>query len=284
MSVRTKIDDAEWFELQFDPARAKAQFGIALPGFPDEPTQISFTGMAGRPNLQQAFSFYSYARDVSGLDRLSEPRIMDFGAGWGRIARFFLRDTAPQNIVTADTMRLAITCLKDTGGPFQIVHNPPAPPIPKFQQTFDLIYSYSVFSHLSEKFTRLWLDYLLTLLQPGGRLVFTTRGAHFINDLEHIRSQSEEFVNSQKGGVAEYLQFIRKHFPDPALVRERRASGAFQFFLIGGHHELVEDCTGETVIPKAYFEKHYSSYLASFREDVPNVDQSVVVLSKANQV
>ena len=85
------IDDAEWFELQFDPAGAKAKYGIILPSFPDDATQISFTGMCGRPNLQQAFSFYLYVRSVSGIDKLPDPRVMDFGAGWGRIARLFLR-------------------------------------------------------------------------------------------------------------------------------------------------------------------------------------------------
>ena len=61
---------------------------------------------------------------------------MDFGAGWGRIARFFLREARPQDIVAVDTMSFAIECLRKTGAAFQIVHNPPAPPIPGFQQTF----------------------------------------------------------------------------------------------------------------------------------------------------
>ena len=280
MPVLAEIDDAEWFELQFDPARARAKYDIILPSFPDDATQISFTGMCGRPNLQQAFSFYLYVRSVSGIDKLRAPRVMDFGAGWGRIARLFLRELRPKDIVASDTMSFAIRCLQETGGIFQIVQNPPAPPIQGFDQTFNLIYAYSVFSHLSESYTRAWLDYLLTLLRPGGYLVFTTRGGRFISDLQHIKAQSDEDINSYKiANVNEYLQKLRRSFPDPKIIKDRFASGEFQFYRVG-HGELTEDCTGETLIPRSYFERHYSRYLATFNDDVPNVDQSVVVLKK----
>ena len=65
-----RFDDAEWFELQLDPATAKARYGVDLPGFPDEATQITFTGSHGRPNLEEAFSFYLHARAVSGIHKL----------------------------------------------------------------------------------------------------------------------------------------------------------------------------------------------------------------------
>jgi 2-polyprenyl-3-methyl-5-hydroxy-6-metoxy-1,4-benzoquinol methylase len=284
MPVLTEIDDAEWFELQFDPARAKEKYDIILPSFPDDATQISFTGRCGRPNLQVAFGFYLYARSVSGTDKLRNPRVMDFGAGWGRIARLFLREARPKDIFASDTMGFAIRCLQETGGVFQIVQNPPAPPIPGFDQTFDLIYAYSVFSHLSESYTRAWLDYLLTLLRPGGHLIFTTRDGRFITDLRAIKAQPDDYVNSQKAASAnEYLQVLRRTFPDPAIIEDRFAAGEFQFYPVG-HAELPEDCTGETLIPRSYLERHYSRYLAAFNDDVPNVDQTVVVLKKPNTV
>jgi hypothetical protein len=229
--------------------------------------------------LQQAFNFYLYARDVSGIDKLSEPRIMDFGAGWGRIARLFLREARPQDILASDTMSLAISCLRETGGAFQIIQNPPAPPIPGFQRTFNLIYAFSVFSHLSEPYTRAWLDYLLMLLQPEGHLVFTTRGLRFISDLESIKAQSMEVINSyETAKVNEYLRQLR-NFPDPEIIRHRFVAGEFQFYPIA-NASLPEDCTGETLIPRRYLETHYRPYFAGFNEDIPDVNQSVIVLKK----
>ena len=155
---------------------------------------------------------------------------MDFGAGWGRIARFFLREARPQDIVAVDTMSFAIECLRKTGAAFQIVHNPPAPPIPGFQQTFHLIYSYSVFSHLSEPYSRAWLDYLLTLLRPGGHLVLTTLGEDFITDLATIKAQSDDYINSQKQpGVAEYLRQLR-NFPDTLVMQIASEQANFSSF------------------------------------------------------
>jgi 2-polyprenyl-3-methyl-5-hydroxy-6-metoxy-1,4-benzoquinol methylase len=271
------IDDAEWFELQFAPERAKADYGIDLPGFPNDATQISFTGMCGRPNLQQAFSFYLAALAISGVGKIDEPRILDFGAGWGRIARFFLREARPKDIVAADTMKLAIDCLRQTGGIFQIVHNLPVPPFPDLRQTFHLIYAYSVFSHLSETYARAWLDYLLTLLKPGGSLIVTTRGERFISHLATIKAQSTTALTADQNaaGVGEYLRKLRDNFPDPETIRQRFAAGQFQFYPVGQHEP---DCNGETLIPRSYFETHYRPYLADFSEDVPAFDQSVVVL------
>jgi hypothetical protein len=46
--------------------------------------------------MQQAFNFYRYAHTAAELSRIKNPMMMDFGAGWGRIARLFLRDTPPK--------------------------------------------------------------------------------------------------------------------------------------------------------------------------------------------
>jgi len=253
---RSKIDDAEWFELQFQPEIAKSKYGIDVPGFPTDTIQITFTGLAGRANLEQAFKFYLLARDAAALDKLDSPRIMDFGAGWGRIARFFLRDARPEDIVAVDTLSLAVHCLRNIGCTFQVIHNPPAPPIPEFHQTFDLIYAYSVFSHLSETYSRAWLDYLLTRLNPGGHLVITTRGERFINDLTTIKAQTDEYINSlETAGVGKYMKWMRENFPDPTIIRDRFRKGEFLFFPVENKMH-IEDCTGETLIPETYFKQH----------------------------
>ena len=133
--------------------------------------------MCGRPNLEQALSFYRYARNAASLATIQNPAIMDFGAGWGRIARFFLRDVAkPGDITVCDTMPTAIRWLRETGAPFEIIQNAPYPPIAGLDRRYDLIYSYSVFSHLSEAYACAWLDFLIGRLKPNGALVFTTRG------------------------------------------------------------------------------------------------------------
>jgi hypothetical protein len=271
-----KINETEWFDLQFNPEEALRKYGIVLPTMPNDDIQIGFTGMSGRANLQQAFDFYRYVISVCHLNKISQPRILDFGGGWGRIARFFLRDTNPENIYIAETREYAIECLLATGNPCRVIHNQPQPPILGLTEQFDLVFAYSVFSHLSEQYFRSWIDYLLGVLRPRGYLVFTSRGELFIRVLESLHKTTEEFHPN----IKEHIRRLREELPLPQEIRRHYLNGEFQFYPIGGSGELTTDFWGETFIPKKYILHYFKSNFYHFREDIPNVDQSVVVLRK----
>ena len=49
---------------------------------------------------------------------------------------------------------------------------------------FDLVYSYSVFTHLPEVMQRPWLDELVRVTRPGGHLLLTFHGEHTLSDLD----------------------------------------------------------------------------------------------------
>jgi len=266
------IDDNTWFELQFKPQEALNHYGIPLPGLPSDEVQMRYTARAGRNNLQQAFSFYKFYKHVRSACKLShikEPRILDFGGGWGRISRFFLRDTKPEFIYITDCLGDAIDRLHATGNPCKILKNEPLPPIVGLDTYFDLIYAFSVFSHLSEQFLRAWLTYLMGCLRPGGHLVFTTRGRQFIDQLEQVHREAFSIHS-----------YLREKLPPPQEVRERYLKGEFQFYPTGEGDELTSDFYGEALIPPRYIETNYRSALVDFTEEVPDVDQSVVVLKK----
>ena len=266
---RAAIDDTTWFELQFRPQDALKYYGIPLPGLPSDEVQMRYTARAGRNNLQQAFNFYRYVYSACKLSQVNEPRILDFGGGWGRISRFFLRDTKPELICIADCLSDAIDRLHATGNPCKILKNEPLPPIVGLDTHFDLIYAFSVFSHLSEQFLRAWLTYLMDCLRPGGHLVFTTRGRQFIDQLEQVHRENLSIHS-----------YLREKLPSPKEVRERYLKGEFQFYPTGGGEELTSDFYGEALIPRRYIEIHYRSALVDFTEEVPDVDQSVVILQK----
>ena len=264
---RPLIPDRIWYELQFKPLDALKYYGIPVPGLPPDDVQIRFTGRTGQDNLMQAFSFYRYICSVCQLDKINSPKVLDFGGGWGRIARFFLRDTKPELITIADCLSDSIQWLRMTNNPCTVIKNDPFPPIVGLEAGYDVIYAFSVFSHLSEKYLNAWVDYLITRLRPGARLVITTRGHQFIDDLK--RQYSEGIVDD-----------LTKNLPNPEELSARYANGEFQFYPNGGGGELDSDFYGETFIPRIYFEKKYGSQLVSFTEDVENVDQAVVVLRK----
>jgi hypothetical protein len=268
------IDDQAWFELQFDPAEALKSYGIVLPALPPDEVQLGFTARAGRKNLEQAFSFYQHVCAVTGIREVDQPRILDFGAGWGRISRFFLRDTEPESIYVVDVMSAAVRWLHETGNPCNIIQNEPLPPIEGLNEPLDLAYAYSVFSHLSEEYAREWIDYLMRQLKPGGYLVFTTRGDFFIDFLEQLQAKDD----LEDDAVPEHKTALKQQLPAAGEIRRRHQQGEFQFYPTGGAGELSSDFFGQAFIPQSYIEQAYGSSLVEFTETVPGVDQSVVVL------
>ena len=271
-----EISDDMWFELQFHADEASEKYGIPLPLLPSDDVQMSFTAHCGRHNLKQAFEFYRYVLSVCNISKARETRIMDFGSGWGRISRFFLRESDPDLIYLVDTMAYAIELLHATDNPCRIIHNQPLPPIINLTEQFGLIYSYSVFSHLSEEYFRRWVDYFMDVLCPGGYLVFTTNGEYFINHLKHLQHDKGPHPKV----LEEHIRSLREDMPAPDVIHHRYLNGGFQFYPIGGAAELTKDFFGEAFIPRRYLEQNFGPRLVDFNENVPSVDQSVVVLRK----
>jgi SAM-dependent methyltransferase len=50
------------------------------------------------------------------------------------------------------------------------------PPLPYVTEAFDLVYAYSVFTHLPEHAQRPWIEELSRVMRPGGLLLISTHG------------------------------------------------------------------------------------------------------------
>jgi len=190
---------------------------------------------------------------------------MDFGAGWGRIARFFLRDTEAGNIWAVDPLPDSVAWMQETGLPCVIVKSEPLPPIARVaDERFDLIYANSVFSHLPEDYFNSWIPHLLSLLRPQGRLVFTSRGESY---LARVEAQSKKPGWKQK-----------EVFGDLSRLRARYAAGEFIFLRNRGDDAALSGSAfGHALGPKTYFEKKYPRRLIEYSEKVPGLSQAVFV-------
>ncbi len=191
---------------------------------------------------------------------------MDFGGGWGRIARFFLRNTEPENIWVVDLLPESIRWLNETNAAYSVLQNDPQPPIPRLHAKFDIIYAFSVFSHLSEDYFKAWVEYLLGLLEPGGFLIFTSRGLEFISMLEEF----------QKRGLKADL---RHNLPLPSVIRERYEEGRFQFYPIRAGQVLTETFYGEAFIPTPYVARLFACQFVLSTDLVTRVDQTIFILN-----
>jgi len=143
----------EWFDLvcrSIDEGILEYS-GVPLPGFPDREIQLNTTGQAGRDTLCPAYIYYEDCLKVfSNSDAFArkDKKLMDFGVGWGRILRFFMRDFLPDNLFGADINDELLSVCKSTFRWGTFIKSNAFPPIDLPDQSIDFIVGYSVFSEI----------------------------------------------------------------------------------------------------------------------------------------
>lgn len=109
-------------------------------------------------------------RDIHRIDS-----ILDFGCGCGRVARHWPGLTGAE--VSGCDYNPELVAWVDRNLPHvSAAQNQLEPPLPFDAARFELIYSISVFTHLTEPLQRRWLQELARVIRPGGLLLFTTHG------------------------------------------------------------------------------------------------------------
>lgn len=99
--------------------------------------------------------------------------MLDFGCGVGRIALpFFHHHGLPT--AASDTNRKAIEFIARALPTVHAVANGPLPPLPFADETFDCVYSVSVWTHLPPYMQWPWLREMNRILKHGGLALITT--------------------------------------------------------------------------------------------------------------
>ncbi|MCC7123970.1 MAG: class I SAM-dependent methyltransferase [Acidobacteria bacterium] len=99
--------------------------------------------------------------------------VLDFGCGCGRLLRRFRRYAEVHHYAGTD-YNPALIAWCQAHLPFaRFDTNALEPPLRYADGTFDLVYSFSVFTHFSDALQRAWLAELRRILKPGGALLLT---------------------------------------------------------------------------------------------------------------
>jgi SAM-dependent methyltransferase len=272
-----QMTDHEWFDLLDKSAENKPTEGIELPGFPPEEFQRSTIGNAGPGALIEGQRFYTlikqYAHRLGVSLDPQETTILDFGCGWGRMTRFFLKDVAAENLHGVDVIPFMIQTCKSMipHGNFSVVTA--EPPTSFAANSFDIIFAYSVFSHLAENVHIKWIEEFSRLLKPGGLLVVTTQPRRFLDLCESLRGE-------QSG----WHKCLANSFLDINAAYADYDNGKFLYSPTGGEPPLDPSFYGEALIPPQYVEREWTKYLrfCDFFDDVNVLFQAVVVMQKAD--
>jgi len=180
-----KLTNDEWAEHLRRSVTSHVMFnGVRLPDFPAEALQISTVAGSGTETIRQAWEFASGVLErfeTSPLFVNPDKTLLDFGTGWGRISRCFLRDFKRDRIIGIDVNpELIELCQTIFPGPRFIQCNS-LPPAKLADESVDFIVGFSVFSHLSEIACRAWAIEFAHLLKGGGMVALTTRSRSFFD-------------------------------------------------------------------------------------------------------
>jgi len=178
------LDDAQWLAALRASVDSTFVDGVRFPGFPEVAMQVGTVGSAGVPTVEEAFRFYSHVRAqaaAAGVDLNPQSRVLDFGVGWGRMLRCFLRDVDAANLYGVDVNDKFLTAARRTGVRANLHKITPRGRLEYDDGCFDVVYSYSVFTHLPKDIQELWLGEIHRVLRPGGVLVATTQPPRFID-------------------------------------------------------------------------------------------------------
>lgn len=231
--------------------------GVLLPGFPSDTVQTNTTGQSGPATLKEAFIFYqdcktAFSRYGASLEE-EGAALLDFGSGWGRIARFFVRELGYENIYGLDVMDEYVKICNDTFRSKNFTLTSPFPPTRFEDACFTHIVGYSVFSHLSEKACMQWMQEFHRLLPPGGMVALTTRGRPFF---DYCQSLSGKGFTGHAGALATI-------FGDFNAARARYDEGEFVHSNVKGvtgGGAMNSTFYGETFIPEAYAAEAYKDW------------------------
>ena len=270
------LSDDDWLALLVRSVTEPVIDGVRMPGFPDDVLQRNTVGSAGEHALREAFTFVSFVKKHArqlGRPVNSETLVLDFGCGWGRILRCFLKDCPAANLRGVDVDPMLIEACRSSFPYCAFDQVTPLPPTSFADGSFDLITAYSVFSHLAEHASLAWVKEFSRLLRPGGILAVTTQRRDFIEYCRSLRGQEHEFG---------WHRVLANSFVDTDAAYAAYDAGQYLYAPTGGGPSRPSDFYGEALIPKAYVQERWTTFLkfVDFVDDRTTMPQALIVMQK----
>jgi 2-polyprenyl-3-methyl-5-hydroxy-6-metoxy-1,4-benzoquinol methylase len=178
-------------------------------------------------------------------------KILDFGCGWGRMLRLLRHnpDLANIELYGADPISLALDICRRSLPSVWLTQVGLLPPTDYRDSLFDLIYAYSVFSHLSMDCHLQWARELHRIIKPGGFVCITLQNRGFIDYCQRFRDGKMPIESGWQKALA-------GSFTQPNAM-ELYDSGEFLYAATGGGGVLTSTHYGEAVVPKQFINNRW---------------------------
>ncbi|RHW74886.1 class I SAM-dependent methyltransferase [Colwellia sp. RSH04] len=182
-------------------------------------------------------------------------RLLDFGCGQGRLSNGFLASkTEIARYIGVDTslesINWCVNWIEKYHSNFKFLHVPAYnarynpeekmyQPLPFEENTFDLVFLNSVFSHMLTADIRFYLEQFKRVLSSGGYVYLT---AFIEDDVPHEEENPEGYLGRKSKGALHRVRFQKNYFL--SLVRE------FGFTVIEFKHQYITRTCQSVVILK----------------------------------
>ncbi|MCX7748471.1 MAG: class I SAM-dependent methyltransferase [Clostridia bacterium] len=255
-----EFDDEFWYWMNTKGYRENEVLQRLLSPLPEDKYQIRLTGVTGDVSLRHAFNQYVIMKGLlerNHIKIVDLKRILDFGCGYGRLLRFFAKDGVKSELIGTDIDRELIGFCRESNKFGSYFLNEAWPPLVFEDHSFDFVFAFSVFTHISEKSHLSWMEEINRVLKPGGALIFTI-WAH--------PSKTRDYHDP--------------HFEDYGKLIERYENGEFCYSnrLYNG-----SDTYGEALYQRSYIKEKWSKYfeILDYTESHPNSpSQNHILLRK----
>ena len=211
------LDDDVWALLLSRRYSTYKSILETLPHVPEPALQQRWNGAHGLTLLSQSKSFYRHARAMLAAHGSAEPpaaRVLDFGCGWGRLTRFFCRDIDPGALHGCDPVEDILEVCRRSRLP-AVLHRNEFVPETLPETGFDLAYSFSVFTHISEAAAGACLGALHAALNPGGLLILTIRPPAYLDLDAKMHAARDALRPDPLTALAEPRYVFVPHGADP---------------------------------------------------------------------
>lgn len=222
------------------PSKEFPAISDLLPSFSSEQVQRNWTGSSGPALLSQSLDFVRFCSTAyTDITRksLQNKRILDYGCGYGRLSRLFYYYTNYNNLHGVDPWVESIKECKAHGLDRNYHLSEFLPENLPVKGKFDLIFAFSVFTHLDEDYARKCLKTLCNYLEKDGVLIITIRPVEFwdyrdshigmklnqneVEDLKTAHNKTNYAFRSQPSGIdsgygdtSMSIEWIKNNLPE----------------------------------------------------------------------
>ncbi len=191
------------YELALAATRGTATRGTTTDGLPLPPArlraQIGPSHADARIFLESGRTQAELIRELlreNGTSVEDLDAILDWGCGCGRVLRHW-SGLGRTRVFGCDINPRMVEWCRDNLPFAEVAVTDLAPPLPYAESSVDLVYAFSVFTHLNEELQHEWMRECLRVLTPGGFLLMSTMGEYYLSRQRLSPSEQERFRHGE---------------------------------------------------------------------------------------